>query len=246
MLKIVLQPDAFSRLGAKASPWLAGITAVLLTAGVFLALFVSPPDFRQSESVRIMYVHVPAAWMSLFCYTFMAAAGGAALVWRAPLAHMAAEATAPVGAAFTLLALATGSLWGKPMWGAWWVWDARLTSELILLFLYLGFIALNTAFDDPTRGARAAATLAVVGIVMVPIIKYSVDWWSTLHQPASVLRMSGPTIAAEMLVPLLIMAVGYTTFFLYVLLIRMATLLNNARIRALRQRQVRTGWEAAR
>jgi heme exporter protein C len=245
MLRIVSQPDAFLRTSARVSPWLASATALLLAVGLVLALFVSPPDFRQSESVRIMYVHVPAAWMSLFCYTLMAGASAVALVWRAPLAHIAAEATAPLGAAFTFLALVTGSLWGKPMWGAWWVWDARLTSELILLFLYLGFMALGSAFDEPMRGARASATLAVVGIVMVPIIKYSVDWWSTLHQPASVFRMSGPTIAAEMLVPLLIMGIGYTTFFLYVLLIRMTTLLNNARIRALQMRQVQ-GWEVAR
>lgn len=237
MLHRLSQPDQFLRFSNTLSPWLSGATAVLIGAGVFLALFFSPPDFRQSESVRIMYVHVPAAWMSLFCYTWMAAMSAAGLVWRTPMAHLAAEAAAPIGACFTFLALVTGSLWGKPMWGAWWVWDARLTSELILLFLYFGFIALSTAFDDPLRGSRAAAMLAVVGVVMVPIIKFSVDWWSTLHQPASVFKMSGPSIHPAMLAPLLLMAAGYTAYFGYVVLVRMRTLLNQARIRALRMRQ---------
>ncbi len=238
MLNRLSQPDWFLKNGPKAAPWLAVLTVVTIGAGLVLALFFSPPDFRQSESVRIMYVHVPAAWMSLFCYSWMAGTSAVGLIWRVPLAHIAAEAAAPIGACFTFLALTTGSLWGKPMWGTWWAWDARLTGVLILFFLYLGFIALQNAFDDPTRGTRAAATLALVGFVMVPIIKFSVDWWNTLHQPSSVFKMNGPAIHPTMLIPLLLMATGYTTYFCYVLIVRMRTHLNNARIRAVRLRQV--------
>ena len=153
------------------------------------SLFASPPDYQQGESVRIMYVHVPAAWMALFCYTNMAIAAAVGLIWKHPVADLAAKATAPIGACFTFLALLTGSLWGKPMWGTWWVWDARLTSMLVLFFLYLGYMALHNAFDDPARGVRASSILALVGFVNVPIIKFSVDWWYTLHQPASIVRM---------------------------------------------------------
>ncbi|MGH6928565.1 MAG: heme ABC transporter permease, partial [Dongiaceae bacterium] len=184
------------------------------------------------ETVRIMYVHVPAAWMALFVYTCIAVASAVALVWRHPLADVAARAASPVGAAFTFLALASGSLWGKPMWGAWWVWDARLTSVLILFFLYLGYMALANAFDDQVRGARAAAVLALVGAVNLPIIKFSVDWWNTLHQPASIARMGGPTVDPSMLVPLLLMALGFTVFFVVILLLRMKTELLSAKLRA--------------
>jgi heme exporter protein C len=186
-----------------------------------------------------MYVHVPAAWMALFCYTNMAIASGVGLIWRHPVAELAAKATAPIGAAFTFLALVTGALWGKPMWGTWWVWDARLTSVLVLFFLYLGYIALSEAFDDPSRGTRAASILALVGFVNVPIIKFSVDWWNTLHQPASVGRLDGPTIDASMLVPLLVMAVAFTTYYLWLLLIRMRSEIIAGRIRAIRYRQAR-------
>ncbi|MBI3113326.1 MAG: cytochrome c biogenesis protein CcsA, partial [Rhodospirillales bacterium] len=185
-------PGRFLRLASAVEPWLKGGTAVLLAAGLYLGLFASPADYQQGDSVRIMYIHVPAAWMALFCYTALAGASAVALIWKHPLADLAGRATAPVGACFTVLALVTGSLWGKPMWGTWWVWDARLTSVLVLLFLYLGYIALATAFDDAGRGARAAAILALVGFVNVPVIKCSVDWWNTLHQPASVLKIGGP------------------------------------------------------
>ena len=190
-------------------------------------------DYQQGESVRIMYVHVPAAWMAMFVYPFLAGASGIALVWRHPLAHVAAEAAAPIGACFTFVCLVSGSLWGKPMWGTWWVWDARLTSVLVLFFLYLGFIALNAAFDDPSRGEKAAAVLALVGFVNVPIIKYSVDWWNTLHQPASVFRMGGSAIAPSILTPLLIMAVAFTLLFFTLYLAAMRNEILRRRVRTL-------------
>mgnify|MGYP003851166851 CR=1 FL=1 len=232
------------RLSATLLPWTAGVTLVLVAAGLYLGLLGSPPDYQQGESVRIMYVHVPAAWLSMFCYTFMAVAAAVGLIWRHPLADLAAKAAAPVGACFPLLALITGSLWGKPMWGTWWVWDARLTSVLILFFLYLGYMALVNAFDDPARGLRAAGILVLVGFVNVPIIKFSVDWWNTLHQPASVFKMGGPSIDASMLVPLLLMGLGFTTYFLWLLMLRLRAELNAAKIRALRLRQVRAGETA--
>jgi heme exporter protein C len=205
---------------------------LLLSAGLYLALFASPADYQQGETVRIMYVHVPAAWMALFVYTCIALASAASLIWRHPLADVIAKAASPVGACFTFMALATGSLWGKPMWGAWWVWDARLTSVLILFFLYLGHIALLSAFDEPTRGARAGAILALAGFVNVPIIKFSVDWWNTLHQPASITRLDAPAIDPAMLAPLLTMAVGYFAFFLVVVLLRVKAELVAAKVRA--------------
>jgi heme exporter protein C len=227
-------PQRFLRLARVVLPWSAAATALLLALGLYLALFASPPDYQQGEAVRIMYVHVPAAWMALFVYTVMAAASGAALVWRHPLADIAAQAASPIGAVFTFLALVTGSLWGKPMWGTWWVWDARLTSVLVLFFLYLGHIALSRAFDDPTRGSRAAAVLALVGFVNIPIIHFSVVWWNTLHQPSSVFRMGGPTIAPAMLVPLLVMALGFTCYFVTVLLLRVRMELAARKLRVLR------------
>jgi len=227
-------PARFLRLSAALLPWLWLASALLLGAGLVLALFVAPPDYQQGEAVRIMYVHVPAAWMASFVYAVMALASAVGLVWRHALADVAARAAAPLGAGFTLICLVTGSLWGEPMWGTWWVWDARLTSVLVLFFLYLGYIALVNAFDEPTRGARAGGILAIVGVVNLPIIKFSVDWWNTLHQPASVFRLGGPTIAAAMLWPLLVMALGFMAFFAALLLLRMRSALVAARIRALR------------
>ncbi len=227
-------PGRFMRLARPLVPWLAGLCAVCLGAGLYLALFVAPPDYQQGESVRIMYVHVPAAWMALFVYTVIALASASSLIWHHPLADLVAKASAPLGAGFTFLALATGSLWGKPMWGTWWVWDARLTSVLILFFLYLGHMALMNAFEDPARGRKAAAVLALVGFVNVPIIKFSVDWWSTLHQPASVMRMDGPTIHPDMLWPLLLMALGFKLYYATLLLLRVRGELAAARLRALR------------
>jgi heme exporter protein C len=228
-------PNRFMRLSGQVLPWVAWPTALLLAAGLVLALFVAPPDYQQGESVRIMFIHVSAAWMSMFVYATVAGASAVALIWRHPLADVAAAEAAPLGAAFTLICLVTGSLWGKPMWGTYWVWDARLTSELVLLFLYLGYLALINAFDDPTRGARAGAILALVGVVNLPIIKFSVDWWNTLHQPASVMRLGGPSIDISMLVPLFVMALGFTLFFVTVLLIRMRAALINRKLQVLRQ-----------
>ena len=194
-------------------PWLAGATAALFAVGLTLS-FLSPPDYQQGESAKIMYLHVPAAWMSTFIYGIMAIAALGTLVWRHPLADAAQKAAAPLGAGFTFICLATGSLWGKPMWGTYWVWDARLTSVLVLFLLYLGLIALWRAIDDPGRAARAAAILTLVGCVNLPIIKFSVDWWNTLHQPASVFRLGGPAIARPLLRPLIVMSLAFTFLFL--------------------------------
>jgi len=234
MITRLANPARFMRVSAVTLPWLSGLTAIVLAIGLYWALVAAPPDYQQGESVRIMFIHVPAAWMALFVYLLMAVASAVALVWRHPLAEIAAQAAAPVGAAFTLVCLATGSLWGRPMWGTWWVWDARLTSVLVLFFLYLGYIALVNAFDDPARGARAGSLLALVGVVNLPIIKFSVDWWNTLHQPASVFRLGGPTIDISLLLPLLVMATGFTLLFAALLLVRMRTVLNERRARALR------------
>jgi heme exporter protein C len=233
MISRLANPTRFMKASGAALSVLAGVTPLVLLAGLYLALFVAPPDYQQGESVRIMFVHVPAAWLALLVYLLVAAASAVALVWRHPLAEIAAQAAAPLGAAFTLVCLVTGSLWGRPMWGTWWAWDARLTSVLVLFFLYLGYIALANAFDDPGRGGRAASVLALVGIVNLPIIKFSVDWWNTLHQAESVFRMGGPTIDMAMLVPLMVMAFGYLLLFATLLLVRMRTALNERRARAL-------------
>jgi heme exporter protein C len=205
-------PTIFLALTQRALPWLAAATAALFALGLWLA-FAAPPDYQQGETVRIMYLHVPAAWMATFVYGVMTLAGLGTLVWRHPLADVAQKAAAPLGAGFTFICLATGSLWGKPMWGTYWVWDARLTSVLVLFLLYLGLIALWRAIEDAGRAARAAAVLTLVGCVNLPIIKFSVDWWNTLHQPASVFRLGGPTIAPELLWPLAIMALAFTLLF---------------------------------
>ncbi len=226
-------PNRFLRLAGALLPWSAGLTVLAFAAGLVYALLLSPPDYQQSQTVRIMYVHVPAAWLAMGCYSFLALASAVALIWRHPLADLAGKAAAPIGAAFTFIALVTGSLWGQPTWGTWWVWDARLTSVLILLFLYLGYMALWNAFDDPTRGARAAAILALVGIINLPIIKFSVDWWNTLHQPASISRIGAPAIHPEMLTPLMLMAFAYLGFFVTVLLLRIRGELAARRLRAI-------------
>jgi heme exporter protein C len=225
-------PGRFMRISGAIAPWVGVLTVVLFAAGLYYALLASPADYQQSESVRIMYVHVPAAIMAESTYVFIAIASFIALVWRHPLADVAARAASPLGAAFTLIALVTGSLWGKPTWGAWWVWDARLTSFLILFFLYLGHMALANAFDEPTRGAKAAAVLALVGIVNIPIIIFSVYWWNTLHQPASI-DIGQNAIDPSMRRPLYLMAGAFLGFFISLLLVRMKADLLAARLRAL-------------
>mgnify|MGYP001300557639 FL=1 len=224
-------PNRFLKLGRAILPWIAVCAVLCLASGLYFGLFVAPADYQQGETVRIMYVHVPSAWMAMFVYSSIAIASAMALIWKHPLADLIGKASAPVGAGFTVICLVTGSLWGKPMWGTWWVWDARLTSVLILFFLYLGYIALNNAFDDPVRGAKASAVLALVGAVNLPIIKFSVDWWNTLHQPASVTRLDAPAIHSSMLWPLLLMALGFTLFYFSILILRVRSEVAAARIR---------------
>ena len=207
-------PANFLRLSNAVIPWAAGLTALLALVGLYGAFLTSPPDYQQGESVRIMYIHVPAAWVAMFCYGLMCLSALGTLVWRHPLADAAQKAAAPLGAVFTLVCLVTGSLWGKPMWGTWWVWDARLTSVLVLFIIYLGLIALWHAIEEPTQAGKAAAILTLAGSVNLPIIKFSVDWWNTLHQPASVMRLGQPTIHSSMLWPLLVMAAAFTLLFL--------------------------------
>ena len=211
-LSDLANPTRFLALAERVIPWMAALTAILLAGGLYLS-FSTEGDYQQGETVRIMYVHVPSAWLSMMCYTVMAIAAIGTLVWRHPLADVAHKTAAPLGAAFTLIALVTGSLWGKPMWGTWWVWDARLTSVFVLFLMYLGLIALNRAIDDPSKAARLSAVLILVGFVNIPIIKFSVDWWNTLHQPASVLRLGGSAIDGEFLRPLLVMAGAFTLLF---------------------------------
>ena len=206
-------PPHVYRIAGKITPWFGWIGGILIAAGVFGGLVLAPADYQQGEGFRILYVHAPSAWMSLFTYVVMAVAATIGLIWRMKVAYSVAASCAPIGAAFTAVALVTGSLWGKKMWGTWWEWDARLTSELILLFLYFGYMALRAAYDDQQRADRASAVLAMVGVVNIPIIHYSVVWWNTLHQPASVTKMAAPSIAPAMLVPLILMFFGFNIVF---------------------------------
>ena len=213
-------PRHFYRLANKLIPWLGIATLLLMAHGLYGGFFVTPPDYQQGESYRIIFIHVPSAWMSMFAYVFMAFCAGVHLIWRMKLADVMSACAAPIGASFTFLALVTGSLWGKPMWGTWWVWDARLTSELILLFLYLGAIALRAAIDDQRTAGRAVAVLVLIGVVNIPIIHYSVEWWSTLHQPATITKIGKPSMHISMLIPLLEMAIAFQLFFFTTLLMR--------------------------
>ncbi len=226
-------PGRFLRMAKAVQPWLTAGGVLITAAGLAWGLFFSPADWQQGDAVRIMYVHVHSAWLGSMGYALLAAASLASVVWRHPLADLAAVEIGPVGAAFTALCLATGSLWGKPMWGAWWVWDARLTSMLVLFFLYLGHIALVRAFDDPQRGYRAGAILALVGVVDLPIIKYSVDWWNTLHQPATITLTGAPTMALSMLWPLLVCTVGFMLVFAAIVVARLRAAVMERRIRGL-------------
>ncbi len=227
-------PTRFLRLSDAVLPWAAALAAGLIGIALYMGLGLAPADYQQGDTVRIMFIHVPASWMAMFAYAVMAGASAIGLVWKQPLADIAAKSAAPIGAGFTLIALVTGSLWGKPMWGTWWVWDARLTSVLVLLFLYMGYMALWQAIEDPVRGAKAAGIMALAGAVNLPIIKFSVDWWNTLHQPASVVRMGGPAIHSSILTPLLIMAAGFMAYFVLVLLWRVKAEVLAWRIRSLR------------
>jgi len=213
-------PRYFYTLAGRFIPWLAAACLLFILAGLYYGLIKAPPDYQQGDSYRIMFIHVPAAWMSMFVYVVMAGAGIIGLVWRIKLAEVVAISSATIGASFTFLALITGSLWGKPMWGTWWVWDARLTSELILLFLYLGVIALYNAVEDKRTASRATAILAIVGVVNIPIIHFSVEWWNTLHQGATVTKLGAPSIDISMLIPLLLMAVAFKLYYALVLLMR--------------------------
>jgi heme exporter protein C len=210
----IANPGRFLAIAERVTPWLWGAAAVLLAVGLVLAFFVAPPDYQQGDMVRVMFIHVPSAWLSLMAYALMAVAALGTLVWRHPLADVTAKAAAPIGAAFTFLALVTGSLWGRPTWGTYWVWDARLTSELVLLLVYLGVIALWQAVEDAGKAARAVAILTLVGSINLPIIKFSVDWWNTLHQGESIFRSGGSTIDASMLWPLAVMTVATMVFYL--------------------------------
>ncbi len=220
----------FLELATAIMPFCAGAACMAFANGLYLALFNSPPDYQQGETVRIMYIHVPAAWMGLIIYVTMAVAAGVSLITRVPTADIFCLAAAPVGAVLVAVCLITGSIWGEPTWGAWWVWDARLTSVLVLFLLYCGYMVLRHAFDDEERGSRASAILLLVGVVNIPIVRFSVDWWNTLHQPASLLRTGGSAIAPEMLRPLLMMALGYMFYCAYVIMLRMKTIILQRRV----------------
>jgi len=225
-------PARFMRLSNIILPWTSGLTIVLFVFGLIYA-FIAPQDYQMGNSYRIMFIHVPAAYMAQFGFGLIAVASAVGFIWRHPLADQAARAAAPLGAAFTGLALLTGSLWGKPMWGTYWVWDARLTSMLILFFIYLGYISVWQTIENQAKAARISAIVALVGIVNVVIIKFSVDWWNTLHQPASLIRMDGPSLGGDMLTALLLMIAAFNMFFITVVIWRIQNLILRRRIRAL-------------
>jgi len=213
-------PPHFFRIAGTLTPWFLWPAIALMLIGAFGGLVLAPPDYMQGEGFRMIYFHVPSAYLSMLVYVVMALAAAVGLIWRIKLAHAVAASAAPIGASFTVLALATGMLWGKPMWGTYWVWDARLTSELVLLFLYIGYMTLRSAFDETSKADRASGVLAVVGVVNIPIIHFSVVWWNTLHQGPTISKMDNPSITADMLWPLLTMILGYTLFFVAILAIR--------------------------
>src|SRR5690348_2144640 len=236
-------PTRFLRLVTRVLPWLAAVTLIAFAIGLMQAVN-APDDYQQGATVKIMYLHVPAAWLGMMGWVVMSAAALGTLVWRHPLADVAGKAAAPIGAAFTFICLVTGSLWGRPTWGTYWVWDARLTSMLVLLLLYLGVMALYWTAEDPGRGSRAAAVLTLVGALNLPIIKFSVDWWNTLHQPASILRMGGSAIDKSILVPLLVMASAFTLLFFTLHLAAMRNGILRRRVRTMQMLQAQTLAEA--
>ncbi len=229
---ILANPTRFLELSGRLQPWLYALALIALAIGLTLG-FRAPPDYQQGATVQIMFIHVPFAWLSMMIWTVMSVSALGTLVWRHPLADVAVKAAAPIGAVFTALALITGSIWGRPMWGTWWVWDARLTSVFILFLMYLGLIVLTRALDEPGRSAKAAAILVLVGFVNIPIIKFSVDWWNTLHQSASVIRVDGPAMPPVFLIPLLVSAAGFTLLFFALHLTAMRTEVLRRRVAAL-------------
>src|SRR5579864_2540729 len=237
-------PTRFLTIVNRVLPWLAAATALMFAFGLARAMN-APDDYQQGATVKIMFLHVPSAWLGMMGWGLMSAAARGTLVWRHPLADVALKAAAPLGAAFTFVCLVTGSLWGRPMWGTYWVWDARLTSVLVLFLMYLGMIALWRAIEDPARAARAAAVLTLVGAINLPIIKFSVDWWNTLHQPASVMRMGGPSLDRAFLIPLLVMAVAFSLLFLTLHLAAMRNEILRRRVRALQLIQAQAGQRPA-
>ncbi|MDC1087248.1 heme ABC transporter permease [Alphaproteobacteria bacterium] len=233
MFNSLANPNRFSKLAGNLQLPLIVLSTTMILLGLYYGLFDSPEDYQQGDAVRIMYVHVPSAWLASFLFLSLAISCVFYLVWKHPLADLISNAIAPIGAIFSVLTLATGSLWGKPMWGTWWVWDARLTSMLILFFFYLGYMLLSNAFERKIDGSKSASVLAIIGLINLPIIKFSVDWWHTLHQPSSILRMDGPSIDKEMLLPLTLMMVGFSLFSIYLIITNVKTMLLEKKCEAL-------------
>ncbi len=238
MFNYLANPTRFLKVQQVLQPWVTALAVLVLGYGLYLGLFVAPQDYQQGETVRIMFVHVPASSMAMGIYVFMAVAHAVGFIFRHPLADAAAKAAAPIGAVFTFVSLATGSLWGKPMWGTYWVWDARLTSMFVLFLLYLGYIATWQAVEEPHRASRIAGIVALVGVINVPIIKFSVEWWNTLHQPASLLRAGGPAIDKSILVPLLWNMAGFALLFLALFLYALRAEILARRVRQMELAQV--------
>ena len=238
-LLALANPTRFLKFAGVLIPTLSALALILSIIGLYLVFAVAPEDYQQGQTVKIMYVHVPAAWIAMGGYSLMALSALGTLVWKHPLADVSQKAMAPLGAAFTLICLVTGALWGRPMWGTWWVWDARLTSVLVLFLMYCGLIALWSAIEDQIRAARAAAILTLVGFLNIPIVKFSVDWWNTLHQPASVVKMGGPSIHPSMLWPLLVMAGAFFALFIALHLMGMRNEILRRRVQTLGMRAAR-------
>lgn len=236
-------PTRFMELSGTLLPWIAAVAATLIAYGLYLVFFVAPPDYQQGETVKIMYIHVPSAWLAMMGYAFVALSSFGLLVFRHPLADVSAKAAVPIGAAFTFLALVTGSLWGKPMWGTFWVWDARLTSVLILFFLYLGLMALRSSLEDESLAAKLTAILALVGVAILPVIKFSVEWWNTLHQPSTGFTKS---VDPSMRTPLLIMALGFSALFIVMHMMAMRNEVLRRRVKSLRMAEIERGETSVR
>ena len=233
MFDWLANPNRFNRITEKIQPYILLIAITTLISGLYFGLFDSPKDYQQGDAVRIMYVHVPSAWLASFLYFSLAISCVFYLVWKHPLADLVSSSIAPIGALFSALTLVTGSLWGKPMWGTWWVWDARLTSMLVLFFFYLGYILLSNAFERKIDGSKTASVLAIVGLINLPIVKFSVDWWHTLHQPASIIKIGGPSIDDKMLLPLILMIFALSFFSLYMIILNVKTKLIEKKCEAL-------------